>query len=60
LVAFGVDADLALVSVLAYRALAIWVPAPVGLLALPSLRRTVARWGEEDAHTRTRRACSAA
>jgi len=65
LVAFGVDADLALVSVLAYRALAIWIPAPVGLLALPSLRRTVARWADEDApaataQTRTRRACSAA
>jgi uncharacterized membrane protein YbhN (UPF0104 family) len=65
LVAFGVDADLALVSVLAYRALAIWVPAPVGLLALPSLRRTVARWADEDApdaaaQARTRRARSAA
>jgi uncharacterized membrane protein YbhN (UPF0104 family) len=49
LIAFGVSADLALVSVLAYRAVAIWVPAPVGLVALTSLRRTVARWGREDA-----------
>ena len=49
LLAFGVEADLALASVLAYRALAIWLPAPVGLAALGSLRRTVARWGDEGA-----------
>jgi uncharacterized membrane protein YbhN (UPF0104 family) len=47
LLAFGVDADLALVSVLAYRALAIWLPAPAGLVALGGLRRTVARWRDE-------------
>jgi uncharacterized membrane protein YbhN (UPF0104 family) len=52
LLAFGVHPDLALVSVLAYRAVAIWVPAPVGLLALTSLRRTVARWAREDASPR--------
>jgi uncharacterized membrane protein YbhN (UPF0104 family) len=49
LVAFAVPADLALVSVLAYRAIAIWLPAPIGLVALGSLRRTMARWREEDA-----------
>ena len=49
LVAFGVPADLALISVLAYRAIAIWLPAPIGLVALGSLRRTMARWSEEDA-----------
>jgi putative heme transporter len=49
LVAFAVPADLALVSVLAYRAIAIWLPAPIGLVALGSLRRTMARWSEEDA-----------
>jgi uncharacterized membrane protein YbhN (UPF0104 family) len=49
LLAFGVGADLAIVSVLAYRAIAIWVPAPVGLFALTSLRRTMAAWGREDA-----------
>jgi uncharacterized membrane protein YbhN (UPF0104 family) len=49
LLAFGVDAELAIVSVLAYRAIAIWVPAPVGLVALSALRRTVAAWGREDA-----------
>ena len=49
LLAFGVAADLAIVSVLAYRAMAIWIPAPIGLLALGRLRRTLARWSREDA-----------
>jgi uncharacterized membrane protein YbhN (UPF0104 family) len=49
LVAFSVPADLALVSVLAYRSVAIWLPAPIGLVALGGLRRTVARWTGEDA-----------
>lgn len=48
LIAFGVDADLAIVSVLAYRAIAIWVPAPIGLVALGQLRRTIAAWGRAD------------
>jgi uncharacterized membrane protein YbhN (UPF0104 family) len=48
LLAFGVAADLAIVSVLAYRAMAIWIPAPIGLLALGRLRRTLARWSRED------------
>lgn len=47
LLAFGVEADLALAAVLAYRAVAIWLPAPLGLAALAGLRRTVARWGRE-------------
>ena len=51
LLAFGVEPDLALASVLAYRALAIWLPAPIGLAALASLRRTIGRWGREgDGH----------
>jgi uncharacterized membrane protein YbhN (UPF0104 family) len=49
LLAYGVQADLALVSVLAYRAVAIWLPAAIGLTALGGLRRTVARWSLEDA-----------
>jgi hypothetical protein len=49
LLAFGVEADLALASVLAYRSVAIWLPAPLGLVALAGLRRTFARWAEEDA-----------
>jgi uncharacterized membrane protein YbhN (UPF0104 family) len=49
LIAFGTPAEIALVSVLAYRAIAIWLPAPVGLAALGSLRRTLAAWGGEAA-----------
>jgi hypothetical protein len=49
LLAFGVEPDLALTSVLAYRAVAIWLPAPVGLAALGGLRRTMARWKAETA-----------
>jgi uncharacterized membrane protein YbhN (UPF0104 family) len=48
LLAFGVEADLALTSVLAYRAIAIWLPTPIGLAALNGLRRTIGRWGAED------------
>jgi hypothetical protein len=48
LLAFGVSADLAIVAVLAYRAVAIWIPAPIGLVALSKLRRTMARWARED------------
>jgi uncharacterized membrane protein YbhN (UPF0104 family) len=48
LLAFGVEPDLALTSVLAYRAIAIWLPAPIGLAAISPLRRTIARWGAED------------
>jgi uncharacterized membrane protein YbhN (UPF0104 family) len=49
LLAFGVDADLAIVSVLGYRAVAIWLPAPIGLAALASLRTTLRRWTVETA-----------
>ncbi|MEA2254475.1 MAG: hypothetical protein QOG35_520 [Solirubrobacteraceae bacterium] len=49
LVALSVPADLALVSVLAYRCVAIWLPAPIGLAALGGLRRTVTGWSLEDA-----------
>jgi uncharacterized membrane protein YbhN (UPF0104 family) len=48
-VAFGVDADLALAGVLAYRAIAIWLPAPAGLHALAGLKRTVATWSDAPA-----------
>ncbi len=49
LLACGVETDLALASVLAYRSVAIWLPAPFGLLALAGLRRTFARWAHQDA-----------
>jgi uncharacterized membrane protein YbhN (UPF0104 family) len=52
LLAFGVEPDLALTSVLAYRAIAIWLPTPIGLTALSGLRRTIARWGAEDGRDR--------
>ena len=47
LLAFGVAPDLAISSVFAYRAVAIWLPAPMGLAALGALRARVARWGRE-------------
>src|SRR5690349_5246061 len=49
LLAFGVAPDLALTAVFAYRAVAIWLPAPVGLVALGALRARIARWSAEDA-----------
>jgi uncharacterized membrane protein YbhN (UPF0104 family) len=49
LIAFGVEADLALAAVMAYRAIAIWLPAPAGAHALAGLRRSAARWAQEDA-----------
>ena len=48
LLAFGVAPDLAISAVFAYRAVAIWLPAPLGLAALGALRARVARWGRED------------
>ncbi len=44
LLAFGVDLSLALPAVLAYRAVALWLPAVLGTVALAGLRRTAARW----------------
>ncbi len=49
LIAFAVPVGLALPAVLAYRALSVWLPAPIALAAIPGLRATVARWGHEDA-----------
>jgi uncharacterized membrane protein YbhN (UPF0104 family) len=48
LLAFGVAPDLALSAVFAYRAVAIWLPAPLGLAALGALRARIGRWGRED------------
>jgi hypothetical protein len=48
LLAFGVAPDLALSSVFAYRAVAIWLPAPLGLAALGALRARIGRWARED------------
>lgn len=49
LIAFGVPAALAIPSVLAYRAIAVWLPSPVAVAAVPALRSTIARWQDEDA-----------
>jgi uncharacterized membrane protein YbhN (UPF0104 family) len=49
LLAFGVDPSLAVVSVLAYRGFAFWLPIAPGVAAWLSLRRSVAGWEREDA-----------
>jgi uncharacterized membrane protein YbhN (UPF0104 family) len=49
LIAFGVPAEIALPSVLAYRTIAVWLPTPVAIAAVPGLRSTIARWSREDA-----------
>jgi uncharacterized membrane protein YbhN (UPF0104 family) len=47
LAAFGVDLDLAVLAVLSYRAISFWLPTVPGAVAYFQLRRTVARWREE-------------
>jgi uncharacterized membrane protein YbhN (UPF0104 family) len=44
LLAFGAHASLALLGVLAYRAISFWLPTLPGSVAYVRLRRTVARW----------------
>src|SRR4051794_29945475 len=46
-IAFDVPGGLAVVSVLAYRAFAFWLPTIPGAIAYLQLRRTVARWKVE-------------
>jgi len=49
LIAFGVAPELALPAVLAYRTVAVWLPTPFAVAAVPALRATIARWrGEAD------------
>ena len=45
--AFGVNLDLAVLAVLSYRAISFWLPTVPGAVAYFQLRRTVARWREE-------------
>jgi putative heme transporter len=45
--AFGVEFNLAVVAVLSYRAISFWLPTPLGGVAYIQLRRTVARWRDE-------------
>jgi uncharacterized membrane protein YbhN (UPF0104 family) len=49
LIAFGVPVAFALPAVLAYRAIAVWLPAPIAAAAIPRLRATISRWSAEDA-----------
>jgi uncharacterized membrane protein YbhN (UPF0104 family) len=46
--ALGMPAEVVLPAVLAYRAVAIWTPVPIGAAALTGLRRRVRTWAEED------------
>ena len=46
--AFGEPSSAVFVSVLTYRVIAFWLPIPPGIFAYLQLRRTVARWREED------------
>ena len=48
LIAFGVPVGLALPAVLAYRTIAVWLPTPAAMAAIPGLRATIARWARED------------
>jgi len=47
LVAFGVSFDLAVLAVLSYRGISFWLPTIPGGVAYFQLRRTVARWRQE-------------
>jgi uncharacterized membrane protein YbhN (UPF0104 family) len=51
--AFGISPSLAVVSVLAYRAFAFWLPTLPGAVAYLQLRRTVNRWRTERAPSYT-------
>ena len=53
LLAFGVSPGLALPAVLAYRTVAVWLPTPFAIAAVPALRATVARWRREASATRS-------
>jgi uncharacterized protein (TIRG00374 family) len=51
--AFGVDVQVAIVAVLAYRVFAFWLPTLPGAVAYLQLRRTVHRWRAERAPSYT-------
>ncbi len=53
--AFGVDFNLSVLAVLSYRGISFWLPTLPGAVAYFQLRRTVARWREEEG-TQTARA----
>jgi uncharacterized membrane protein YbhN (UPF0104 family) len=47
--AFGVNVEVSIVAVLAYRAIAFWLPTLPGAVAYLQLRKTVNRWRQEPA-----------
>jgi hypothetical protein len=47
LIAFGVAPALAIPAVVAYRTIAVWLPTPAAIAAVPALRTTVTRWRDE-------------
>src|SRR5436189_1727361 len=47
LIAFGVSSGVALPAVLAYRTVAVWLPTPAAVAAVPALRATVGRWHKD-------------
>ncbi len=47
-VLFGLDGATVFAAVLMYRFIAFWLPLPPGIVAFFQLRRTIARWEEED------------
>jgi uncharacterized membrane protein YbhN (UPF0104 family) len=55
LIAFGVAPGLALPAVLAYRTVAVWLPTPFAIAAVPALRTTVARWRRDASPARSPR-----
>jgi uncharacterized membrane protein YbhN (UPF0104 family) len=50
--AFGVDVNLAVLAVLSYRGISFWLPTVPGAIAYFQLRRTVARWRDEQSQPR--------
>jgi uncharacterized membrane protein YbhN (UPF0104 family) len=50
LIALGCPVGAAIAAVLAYRALAVWLPALPGIVSLASLRASVSAWRAEPAH----------
>lgn len=60
LIALGAPVGGAIAAVLAYRALAVWLPAAPGIVSIAALRRSVAAWRKDDpvapapAHARSR------
>ena len=48
LIAFGLNGSVAVLAVLAYRAISFWLPIIPGAVAYFQLRRTVGRWKEAD------------